>query len=227
MSAATRVALGASIGIALTATALTPSAAQTSGRTSSRTSASPAAAPAVCRGGFRDDFTGAKLDRARWPTVVRETPAMRLADGNLIIPTSQTDIIWPDDPKLTENIVLRELPPGPFTATTKLTLEARHGYQQAGLIVYADDDNYIKLVFFASGDNDPAVHAPWLVPGGFIRSPSRQRPRGSRTVGWARNPRDSSSTRRTVTCLSKSCAIHDRRSSVVEETSGARTQSMR
>jgi cytochrome c len=47
-----------------------------------------------------------------------------------------------------QSILLR--PPmstGDWTATTRLEFSPTTNYQQAGLILYADDDNYIKLVF--------------------------------------------------------------------------------
>jgi regulation of enolase protein 1 (concanavalin A-like superfamily) len=111
---------------------------------------------ASCPGGHRDDFAGAQLDRPRWSTVVRETAALRVHDGHLVLPTENTDLIWPDDPpeQLTRNIVLQPLPQGRFTATAKLALAPRSAYQQAGLVVYGDDDNYIKLVFQARGTED-------------------------------------------------------------------------
>jgi cytochrome c len=106
----------------------------------------------VCRGGQRDEFDGAKLDRSRWTTVVRESPDLRIKQGHLVIPTMTTDIFGAGGS--TENIVLQALPPGQFIATAKLSLAPRSAYQQAGLVVYGDDDNYIKLVFQARGDND-------------------------------------------------------------------------
>jgi regulation of enolase protein 1 (concanavalin A-like superfamily) len=87
---------------------------------------------------------------------VRETSDLRVANGNLVLPTSKTDLIWPGDPKLTENIVLQPLPGTPLTATARLTLAARQGYQQAGLVVYGDDDNYAKMVFQARGSTADA-----------------------------------------------------------------------
>jgi regulation of enolase protein 1 (concanavalin A-like superfamily) len=144
MTEGTRLAAGLLIGVSLTATTAPRSAAQ---------APAPAAPtpPAACQAGRRDDFTGATLDRSRWTTVVRETPDLRLADGHLVIPTSNTDIIFTPGrtaytDSATPNLVLQALPQGPFTATAKLTLQARQPFQQAGLVIYRDDDNYTKAV---------------------------------------------------------------------------------
>jgi hypothetical protein len=56
----------------------------------------------------------------------------------------------------TGDLVLRDLPDGPFQLVTKVTAPIDRQYQQAGLIIYGDDDNYIKLV--AQGrSSSPAV----------------------------------------------------------------------
>ena len=44
------------------------------------------------------------------------------------------------------NIVLQDMPGGAWQATTKVDVKAYTQYQQAGLIVYTDDDNYAKFV---------------------------------------------------------------------------------
>jgi cytochrome c len=98
-----------------------------------------------CPPGCTDDFDGAALDRDLWPVVVRENQDLRIEAGHLVIPTSATDIYGTNNTG-TPNIVLQPLPDGPFTATAKLTLPARRAYQQAGLLIYGDDDNYAKIV---------------------------------------------------------------------------------
>ncbi len=44
------------------------------------------------------------------------------------------------------NILLRDAPAGDFTWQTTVDFSPQNNYQQAGLLVYQDDDNYIKLV---------------------------------------------------------------------------------
>ncbi|MGA5762068.1 ThuA domain-containing protein [Nonomuraea bangladeshensis] len=100
----------------------------------------------VCFTGRSDDFLGDRLDRDRW-SVVRENQDLKVEDGKLVIPTSTTDIYSTGGN--TPNIVLQPAPSGAWTATAKLTLDARDAYQQAGLVIYGDDDNYAKMVLQA------------------------------------------------------------------------------
>ncbi|MFC4533494.1 ThuA domain-containing protein [Sphaerisporangium dianthi] len=111
-------------------------------------------APATqCFTGRSDDFLGTTLDRDRW-SVVRENQDLKVADGKLVIPTSTTDIYSTGGN--TTNIVVQPAPSGAWTATAKLTMNARDQYQQAGLVIYGNDDNYAKMVLQARGNNSHA-----------------------------------------------------------------------
>ncbi|WP_405146382.1 ThuA domain-containing protein [Sphaerisporangium sp. NBC_01403] len=107
----------------------------------------------ICLAGRSDDFNGTELDRNRW-SVIRENQGLKVEDGNLVIPTSNTDIYG--DNAGSPNIVVQPAPSGAWMATTKVTLNARDAYQQAGLILYGDDDNYAKMVLQARGTNSKA-----------------------------------------------------------------------
>ncbi|WP_336922145.1 ThuA domain-containing protein [Aquipuribacter sp. SD81] len=96
-----------------------------------------------CFGAKSDDFEGDSLDTDRWE-VVRPDGNIRFEDGAIVIPTSATDIY--QNTNTTTNIVLQPLEPGAFQATTKVTMAAREQYQQAGLVLYGTDDNYVKMV---------------------------------------------------------------------------------
>ena len=114
--------------------------------------------PPVCLTGRSDGFDGDSLDRERWTTVVRENQDLQVGDGHLLIPATSTDIYGTNNTD-TPNIVLQDLPDGPFTATAKLTMQAYEAYQQAGLIIYGDDDNYAKMVLQGrdTGASNPAA----------------------------------------------------------------------
>ncbi|MEE6287399.1 ThuA domain-containing protein [Georgenia sp. MJ173] len=114
------------------------------------------AVEAKCFAGRSDDFTGDALDTERWDSSIRVNQDLRVEDGSLIIPTASFDI-YSSDNTAVPNIVLQDLPDGPFTATTKVTLPGSTAYQQAGLVIYGDQDNYAKMVFSGrstSGPND-------------------------------------------------------------------------
>jgi len=103
-----------------------------------------AAAP-ICFSGRSDDFLGTSLDTTRWNQSVRVNQSLTVADGTLNIPLTNTDLY--QGTNTTPNIVLQNLPGGAFEVTTKVTLNATKGYQQGGLILYGDDNNYMKLVY--------------------------------------------------------------------------------
>ncbi|NHC45029.1 DUF1349 domain-containing protein [Motilibacter sp. K478] len=100
--------------------------------------------------GPNDEFEGTSLDGCRWG-VVRPDPArMRVTGGNLELDTTTGDIYGTNDtgPK---NFVLQPQPAGDWTVETKVDASAfTQQYQQAGLIAYVDDDNYVKLDYLTT-----------------------------------------------------------------------------
>jgi len=116
----------------------------------------PATGPGLCFAGRSDDFLGTDLDEDRW-TVVNRDQNLAVRDGQLVVPTTATDFYGSDNTTV-PNLVLQDLPDGPFTATAKLTLPARQQYQQAGLLIWEDQDNYAKMVLQGrSASADPAT----------------------------------------------------------------------
>ncbi|MET0237079.1 MAG: ThuA domain-containing protein [Kibdelosporangium sp.] len=107
-----------------------------------------------CLSGRSDAFDSA-LDRTRW-TVIRESQNLAVTGGSLHIPTVNSDIYGTDNSTPVPNIVVQPAPAGAWQATTKVSLIARDAYQQAGLVLYGDDDNYAKMVFEARGTADAA-----------------------------------------------------------------------
>ncbi len=92
-------------------------------------------------GTFRDDFNGTSL-ASSW-SVVRPSGTISVANGIATIPTESGDIYQTTN--TATNLVLRTLPAGAVTITAKVNFHGATRYQQAGIIVYADDDNYTKL----------------------------------------------------------------------------------
>ncbi|WP_253182039.1 ThuA domain-containing protein [Cellulosimicrobium cellulans] len=116
----------------------------------------PDAGPGLCFAGRSDDFLGSELDEGRW-TVLNRDQNLAVADGQLVVPTTATDFYGTNNTAV-PNLVLQDLPDGPFTATAKLTLPARQQYQQAGLLIWEDQDNYAKMVIQGrSAAADPAT----------------------------------------------------------------------
>ncbi len=99
---------------------------------------------------FNDEFEESQLG-TDW-SIVREDPAhwrmggvaIRRWSGYLTIDTQAGDLETANDAR---NIVLRPIPPGDFAAETlaSIYIPLDTNYQQGGLIIYLNDDNYIKL----------------------------------------------------------------------------------
>ncbi|MFR9722361.1 ThuA domain-containing protein [Streptomyces sp. MS19] len=111
-----------------------------------------------CLSGRSDGFDGSELDTDRWSESVRLNQDLAVRDGNLVLPLTATDIYGTGNSD-TPNIVLQPLPDGAWEATAKITLPARLAYQQAGLIVYGDDDNYAKMVLQGRSTGSPSAAA--------------------------------------------------------------------
>lgn len=102
-----------------------------------------------CLGARSDDFDGDTLNRDRWTSVVRENQLLSVSDGALRLPTGVGDLYGSRNDAT--NLVLQPAPTGAWQATTKVTLPVTANYQQAGLLVYGDDDNYAKLDLLYNG----------------------------------------------------------------------------
>ncbi|GAB3857921.1 hypothetical protein GCM10029963_56740 [Micromonospora andamanensis] len=96
-----------------------------------------------------DEFTGTSLDLQRWTGVVRGNTSYSVADGSLRLPTAAGDLYGTRNDAT--NLVLQPAPSGAWQATTRVTLAARADYQQAGLLIYGNDDNYAKLDLLYGG----------------------------------------------------------------------------
>ena len=104
----------------------------------------------ACFGLRSDDFAGSTLDRARWTTIIRETQTYSVSGGALLLPTAVGDLYGGRNDAT--NLILQDLPAGPWQATTQVSLDLTQNYQQAGIMVYGDDENYAKLdVLFSGG----------------------------------------------------------------------------
>jgi glucose/arabinose dehydrogenase/PKD repeat protein len=91
-----------------------------------------------------DDFSGTELDGCRWNRIVRyDPPGLDVSGGSLNLETSYADIYGQANSDVT-NMTLQEAPDGNWTAETKVTIPLVQCCQQAGLISYLDDGNYVK-----------------------------------------------------------------------------------
>ncbi len=90
-----------------------------------------------------DEFDG-ELDGCRWAETVRyDADHVSVADGHLKVDTQRGDING-SNPVEPRNFVLQSAPEGDWVATTRFRAPLLHRYQLAGLLMYVDDDNYVK-----------------------------------------------------------------------------------
>lgn len=95
---------------------------------------------------YSDDFDGGLEPEWTW---VR-APAGHLAGGDYVWPTQSADLHTGSNDA---SVLLRDAPDDAYTVETKLTIDLGtdtvRNYQQAGLVAYAHDDLYVKLVHVA------------------------------------------------------------------------------
>jgi regulation of enolase protein 1 (concanavalin A-like superfamily) len=109
-------------------------------------SSSPTAPAATLQPGS-DNFSSSVLG-PQWNWVREDSAKWSLASapGSMRITAQSGDLFTTTN--TAKNILLQDAPTGDFTITTKLTFPAKpsSNNQQAGLVIYQDDDNYVKLV---------------------------------------------------------------------------------
>ncbi|GAA3885601.1 hypothetical protein GCM10022381_29680 [Leifsonia kafniensis] len=119
-----------------------------------RFSPEPAASGPVAPG---DEFDGTALDGCRWGQSVRyDSNHAKVADGHLKITTQPGDINGAN-PLSPRNFILTKAPEGDWVATTKFKAPLKHRYQLAGLMMWADDDNYVKADIVATNNPGSAL----------------------------------------------------------------------
>jgi len=91
-----------------------------------------------------DEFAGTSLNLCRWSQIVRHEPdGYAVADGKLTLPAAHGDFFG-DGANNNPNILLQPAPSGAWTVETRLTFDPDENYEQAGLLVYGDDANFVK-----------------------------------------------------------------------------------
>ena len=101
----------------------------------------------MCLAGRSDGFDGTTLDTARWNSIVRPNQNLVVSGGALTIPAARSDIH--SGGGTTPNIVLQDAPDGSWSATAKINFAARTQWQQSGITLYQNDDNYFKIVMIS------------------------------------------------------------------------------
>jgi hypothetical protein len=89
---------------------------------------------------YSDEFNGT-APGAGW-SWVRPDPAATVGGGSLVRPTQAGDLSLAAN---NAGVLLRDAPPGSFMVETRLQFDGVRANQQAGLVLYDNDDRYVKL----------------------------------------------------------------------------------
>ena len=102
---------------------------------------------------YSDEFTGGLEPQWEWvrePTGQNGLYAPTVQDGQLRWPTQRADLTGDSD---NASVLLRDAPAGDYTVETKVTLPLGvndvRNFQQAGLVVYVNDDDFLRFTHVA------------------------------------------------------------------------------
>jgi arabinoxylan arabinofuranohydrolase len=112
--------------------------------------ATPTATPSA---GHTDEFNSSTLNSA-WSWVREDNTKWSLTarSGFMRIICQSGDLHQTGNNA--KNVLLRNAPAGDWTMTARLEFNPTATYQQAGLLAYQDDDNFVKVVRIYRGEND-------------------------------------------------------------------------
>ncbi len=97
-----------------------------------------------------DDFGGASLDASKWNAIIRpDDSKVAMTGGSLNVTTVLGDVYTNSDATGTRNFILQtadHVGKENYVLETKVDVsQLNGGYAQGGLLVYTDDDNYVKF----------------------------------------------------------------------------------
>ena len=136
--------------------------------------------PCECEPTGGDSFACATLDKEKWNAIVREQEDLYSARGRLAGDHHrQRRHLHQRRPAPTRNFILQN----PTTAGQDWVIETHidaatilDGYEQAGLLVREDDDNYIKFDIISDPNASRSATGSSFAPRSTGRSSSRNRP---------------------------------------------------
>src|SRR3954453_9360189 len=98
-----------------------------------------------------DEFDGSSLNLQRW-TVRRSHDNFQVRNGRVELPIDNGSIY--EGGTTAGNIIPQPVPTGAWTVTAKVAVDQlNENYQQAGLRVYSDDDNWASVHMISAGGN--------------------------------------------------------------------------
>ncbi|MGO1739552.1 MAG: family 16 glycoside hydrolase [Actinomycetaceae bacterium] len=104
-----------------------------------------------------DEFDGTAIDTCRWEVIDYDPELAEVADGAYHVTTTDADIFGVDNFVVPNILRNRVLTGDEWTVETMFTADLESSYQQGGLMVYADADNYVKIEPMFYGGFAPLV----------------------------------------------------------------------
>jgi hypothetical protein len=99
---------------------------------------------------YSDEFNGGLEPEWQWVREPTGADAPRVENGQLLWPTQRGDLTGTAN---NASVLLRDAPAGDYTVETKVTLPLGENdvrnFQQAGLIVYVNDDDFLRFTHVA------------------------------------------------------------------------------
>ncbi|MFD7713919.1 family 43 glycosylhydrolase [Streptomyces sp. NPDC059786] len=106
----------------------------------------PEPAPGELLADYSDDFGGSAVpgttDGSPWSWVRGPAAGVTVADGALSWPTQNAELHLSSN---TASVLTRPAPSGDYTVETKISFAPGQSNQQAGMVLYDNDDRYFKL----------------------------------------------------------------------------------
>jgi beta-xylosidase len=106
--------------------------------------------------GYSDDFDGTGMPGtggSAWSWVRQPATGPRLTGGRLVWPTQAAELYTGTN---TASVLLRDAPRSDYLVETKLSFDGTRPSQQAGLVLYQNDDRYLKLAHSVLPENRKA-----------------------------------------------------------------------
>ncbi len=104
-----------------------------------------------------DEFDGTQVDPCRWEIVDYDSDLAHVSDGSYHVSTTDADFYGTDNSPVPNILQSKVLSGDQWTVEAAFTADLESSYQQGGIMVRADEDNYVKIdpVYAGDGGDTP------------------------------------------------------------------------
>ncbi|MGC5627255.1 PQQ-dependent sugar dehydrogenase [Georgenia sp. Z1344] len=120
-----------------------------------------------------DEFDGTAVDTCRWEIIDYDPETAQVSDGGYNVTTTDTDFYGTDNSPVPNILRSRVVTGDQWTVETTFSADLASAYQQGGIIVYGDEDNYVKIdpVYATNGSDTPLRVELRSEVGGEVQNP--------------------------------------------------------